>query len=148
MKNKKGEMKLRLYRKIISFPIMISILFMMLTAGVYAEDISPGRMTVVEKPFLTAGIEEQIFYPRNISGITFSGAKGNTGYAKKNLTTGEATLFASYAVDERTYTDKDGNYVFVVKKGCVEFPVNVICAGNYDITVNYLITPNAKLDTS
>lgn len=126
------------------------MLLLIFEAGAVAEEasVTENGLNVIEPPVLVSDSDAQTFYPKDISGITFSGTAGNTGYAKKNMSTGEATLFASFCVEDTTYTDNNGNYVFVVKKGSVSIPINVICSGNYDVTVNYSITPNAKFDSS
>ena len=89
----------------------------------------------------------QTFCPKNISGITFEGADGTSGFVKADEN-GNITNFATKTIEEETayYIDADGNYAFSAKhdgdtKGCINIPIDVTAAGNYDVTVNYYISP-------
>ena len=104
-------------------------------------------ITVTEEAKLVSEQVKQIIYPKDITGITFAGADNTSGFVKLDKN-GNISNFATKTIEEETayYIDADGNYAFSAKhdgatKGCINIPIDVTAAGNYDVTVNYYISP-------
>ena len=124
---------MKTFNKIISLIIMIAIISSLSVNVAFASG--------------EANAASQTFYPKDISGITFTGASNKTGYVKTDAN-GNITSDATKTIQSGVtyYKDDKGNYAFSARhdgntKGCINIPVNVTTAGKYDVTVNYYISP-------